>query len=285
MALRKPTRAAWAVNRLARADPGSPGRLAALAAELRAAAEAADGRKLRELSARRGELVDDLASRALAAAGVADPPPALRSEVEDTLTSALADPETAARFASATLTRPAEWSGFAPFTPPDTGETAFASPADAPAENSTAATADPDAAATAGLDAAATAGADGEPAATEAASPARPGAPPARSGTARPRKAAPRRAEQAPGRAGVPDELAARRRKAADDAERMMASAAQAATAAVTREEELEAEVRDLEERLTRARAELATARTRARRAESAERKARQRLGQHSHPG
>ncbi|MBO0806417.1 MAG: hypothetical protein J2P25_25490, partial [Nocardiopsaceae bacterium] len=30
-ALRKPTRAAWAVNRLARADPGAPERLATLA--------------------------------------------------------------------------------------------------------------------------------------------------------------------------------------------------------------------------------------------------------------
>jgi hypothetical protein len=217
MALRKPTRAAWVVNRLARADPGSPGRLAALAAELRAAAEAADGRKLRELSARRGELVDDLASRALAAAGVADPPPALRSEVEDTLTSALADPETADRFASATLTRAAEWSGFAPFTPPPAATPAPAPPPEVPAPTP----------------------------------------------------------ETVP---EVPDQLAARRRKSTDDAERIVASAAQAASAAVTREEELEAEVRDLEERLTRARADLATARTRARRAESAERKARQRL-------
>jgi Lon protease-like protein len=36
-ALRKPTRAAWVVNRLARADPGAPARLAALGAALRAA--------------------------------------------------------------------------------------------------------------------------------------------------------------------------------------------------------------------------------------------------------
>src|SRR5262249_24625046 len=44
-ALRKPTRAAWVANRLARTDPAAPERLAALAAGLRAAAEAKDGRK------------------------------------------------------------------------------------------------------------------------------------------------------------------------------------------------------------------------------------------------
>ena len=50
------------------------------------------------------------------------------------------------------------------------------------------------------------------------------------------------------------------------------------AAAAVGVEDRLEAEVRDLEERLTRARADLADARLRARSAEAAERKARQTL-------
>jgi hypothetical protein len=54
---------------------------------------------------------------------------------------------------------------------------------------------------------------------------------------------------------------------------------AAAATAVVAEvEDRLEAEVRDLEERLTKARADLADARLRARRAEAAERKARQTL-------
>ena len=100
------------VNRLARADPGAPPKLAELAAALRAAQQARDGPRLRELSAARGALVDALTAQALAAAGVADPPPALRLEVSQTLTAALADPEAAAAFAAGTLTRAVQWSGF-----------------------------------------------------------------------------------------------------------------------------------------------------------------------------
>jgi hypothetical protein len=47
----------------------------------------------------------------------------------------------------------------------------------------------------------------------------------------------------------------------------------------VTAEDRLEAEVRDLEQRLTQARADLAASRMRARHAEAAERRARQALG------
>jgi hypothetical protein len=50
-ALRKPTRPAWVLNTLVRASPDVPGRLAELASSLRSAAEAADGARLRELSA------------------------------------------------------------------------------------------------------------------------------------------------------------------------------------------------------------------------------------------
>ena len=48
-ALRKPTRAAWVVNQLARTGPDAAVRMAALAADLRAAEQAGDGRRLREL--------------------------------------------------------------------------------------------------------------------------------------------------------------------------------------------------------------------------------------------
>ena len=119
-ALRKPTRAAWVLNRLARAVPDAPARLAGLAAAMRGAQRAKDGRRLRELSARRGELIDDLTDRALAAAGVGDPPAGLREDVATTLTAALADPEVAGQFASGTLTRPAQWAGFG--APPPAGE-------------------------------------------------------------------------------------------------------------------------------------------------------------------
>jgi len=63
-----------------------------------------------------------------------------------------------------------------------------------------------------------------------------------------------------------------------------MATAGEAATAAVTEEERLESMVRDLEERLTKARADLSSARLRARRAEAAERKARQALARLPRP-
>ena len=56
------------VNRLARADPGAPPKLAELAAALRAAQEARHGPRLRELSAARGALVDALTAQALAVA-------------------------------------------------------------------------------------------------------------------------------------------------------------------------------------------------------------------------
>ena len=65
--LRKPTRAAWLVNQLVRADPGVPGRLAELGTELRAAAAALDGARIRELSQARRRLVDDLVRESLRA--------------------------------------------------------------------------------------------------------------------------------------------------------------------------------------------------------------------------
>jgi hypothetical protein len=267
-ALRKPTRAAWVVNRLARADPGAPRRLADLAAGLRAATEAKDGRRLRELSARRGELVDGLTARALDAAGVADPPAGLREDVAATLTAALADPETAARFADGTLIRAAEWAGFGLLPSPEAAEDTVPANADG---------------------AALPEDAHGEAAAEapvpDAAAPAEPAAA-AEERIPLPRAqrrlhavpSTPSQTATPPGRAQASDESAARRRKAIDDAERMVASAAEAAAAAVTEEERLEDTVRDLEEQLTIARAELSVARMRARRAETAERKARQYL-------
>ncbi|HTR93555.1 MAG TPA: hypothetical protein VMI73_17635 [Trebonia sp.] len=111
-ALRRPTRAAWVVNHLARSDPSAPAKLAELATALRAAQQAGHGPRLRELSAARGALVDALTTQALSLAGVADAPPSLRAEVTDTLTAAVADPGVAAGFASGTLTRAMQWSGF-----------------------------------------------------------------------------------------------------------------------------------------------------------------------------
>lgn len=299
-ALRKPTRAAWVVNQLARADPGAPGRLASLAANLRAAEQARDGRKLRELSASRGPLVDALTGQALEAAGVPDPPSGLREEIAATLTAAIADPEVAAEFAAGTLTRAAQWAGF--------GLASFAgtAPADAPGQGEVSGSRERAGGGTA-ADRSSHGAAPGESDAGEAparqapagrrlrAVPSPAGSSPARSGAGDSARASAgsRRAvrgrlteeEQARRTRAEQERLAeeaarraAQRREAFEDAERTVASTAAAATEAVAAEDQLEAEVRDLEQRLTRARAELASTRMRARRAEVAERRARQTL-------
>jgi hypothetical protein len=270
-ALRKPTRAAWLVNRLARADPDAPARLAALAADLRAAERAKDGPRLRELSAARGSLLDALTAQALAAggSGAPDPPPTLRAEVTATLTAALADPETAAGFAAGTLTKAAQWSGFgyAGLSPAD--DSAPDGPASPDGGRSPAAF-DP-----APVDIA-TQRSRRTRTATNSGRVGR-GAPVSAPDDQSAAMAAQeqRRADEER-RAQEAAERAARAREKYEDAERTLAHASTAAAAAATVEDRLEAEVRQLEERLTRAREELATARLRARRAEAAERRAQQ---------
>src|SRR5690349_22733350 len=90
-ALRKPTRSAWVVNRLVRSDPEVRTRLGRLAADLR---EASAGGRLRELTAARSKLVDELTRAALD--GLPAPPASLREEVTATLDAAIADPDVAA---------------------------------------------------------------------------------------------------------------------------------------------------------------------------------------------
>jgi hypothetical protein len=111
-ALRRPTRAAWVVNQLARADPDAVARLGRLGDELRAAESALDGGKLRELSQTRRKLLGQLARQALDGAGVTDPPDALLQEVTGTLSAALADPEVAARVGQGQLAKSVQPAGF-----------------------------------------------------------------------------------------------------------------------------------------------------------------------------
>jgi hypothetical protein len=111
-ALRRPTRAAWVVNRLARADPDAIDRLSGLGDELRAAEQALDGGQLRELSQTRRELLAELTRQALDDAGVADPPDALVQEVTGTLGAAVADPQVAAQVARAQLAKAVQPAGF-----------------------------------------------------------------------------------------------------------------------------------------------------------------------------
>jgi len=111
-ALRKPTRSAWVVNRLVRSDPKVRSRLDRLAADLR---EASGGSRLRELTAARSSLVDELTRVALEA--LPAPPAALREEVTATFDAAIADPEVAASLG--TLVRAARYAGFGGFAPAD----------------------------------------------------------------------------------------------------------------------------------------------------------------------
>jgi hypothetical protein len=113
--LRKPTRSAWLVNRLVRADPEVTGQIAALAADLRDAERTMDGARIRELSAARRRLVDDLTAQALAP--LKTPPFAMREEVLATFDAALADPDIAASLG--TLVRAAHWAGFGLAPAPD----------------------------------------------------------------------------------------------------------------------------------------------------------------------
>jgi hypothetical protein len=131
-ALRKPTRSAWVVNRLVRADPQVCSRLAAMAAELRDSARSAA--RIRELTEARSRLVDELTRQALDVAGLDAPAASLREEVTRTLDAAIADPQVAANLG--TLVRAANWAGFgldlaAPLPPPPPAKPKARAPAEA----------------------------------------------------------------------------------------------------------------------------------------------------------
>jgi len=277
-ALRKPTRAAWVVNRLAHAEPGVAASLADLAAGLRAAEEARDGPRLRDLSSRRQALIDSLAQRALALAGQADPPPGLRAEVTATLAAALASQEVADQLGAGILTHAESWSGFGlasqltfseddlaaqgePEAAPDAGE-ATAAPVPLPPQA-------PRGLAPQRARASARLAGTTEPAASPAPAPA-----PAPATGAVPSSAQ----AKAPAESGHAARRALPPGPSVDEAERLVATAAAVSAQAAAEEERLEVWVRDLERQLTKARAELANARLRARHTETAERKARQAL-------
>ncbi|MDT4975901.1 MAG: hypothetical protein QOG98_1659 [Pseudonocardiales bacterium] len=116
-ALRRPTKAAWLINRLVRADPDVASGLAELAKKLRDAQRTLDGAKLRELTQQRRKLIDRAIRQAFNLSGQAESAAALRQEVASTLEAALADPDVADQLATGTLVRSAEWSGFGDSTP------------------------------------------------------------------------------------------------------------------------------------------------------------------------
>ncbi|GGM56304.1 hypothetical protein GCM10012275_29240 [Longimycelium tulufanense] len=105
--LRKPTRAAWAVNLLARQRGDLLDRLLTLGEELRAAQQELRGEALRRLNRQRHEVLSGLTRQARQLAADAGHPlsgDAVR-QVEQTLTAALADPDAAAGVRSGRLDR------------------------------------------------------------------------------------------------------------------------------------------------------------------------------------
>jgi hypothetical protein len=112
-AARKPTTAAWVVNRLALRDQDVRTRLAGLGERLKDAHAAMDGDRIRALSAEQRRLVDDVTRAAFEEAELADPSAALRDDVTGTLQAAIADPDVASRLGR--LTKAEQWSGFGEF--------------------------------------------------------------------------------------------------------------------------------------------------------------------------
>ena len=110
-ALRRPSVAAWVVNRLATEDVELLESLLSLGPELAEAQAAGSGDLLRELGAQRRSLVEAITDRAVVLAGrtVA---PAVRAEVSGTLEAALADPHTAQAVRSGRLVRALSYAGF-----------------------------------------------------------------------------------------------------------------------------------------------------------------------------
>lgn len=111
-ALRKPTRAAWTLNHLARSAGAELAELFELGDALRGAQTSLDGPALRALSAQRRQVVDALVDQALRATGQAGAAEGLRAEVRSTLEAALVDTEVRADMRAGVLVRAAQFVGF-----------------------------------------------------------------------------------------------------------------------------------------------------------------------------
>ena len=114
--LRRPTRAAWLANLLARERPDQLDGLLALAGDLASAQRTLDGGALRALSAQRNRLVTVMAregGRLAAQAGDSATESVVR-DLAGILEAALADPAVADEVRSGRLTRTVSYSGFGP---------------------------------------------------------------------------------------------------------------------------------------------------------------------------
>ncbi|ADU01642.1 hypothetical protein Mspyr1_51140 [Mycolicibacterium gilvum Spyr1] len=109
---RKPTTAAWLVNRLALTGDARS-ELEDLRSRLRDAHSVMDGDAIRALTAEQRTLVERLTRTAFREGEVASPSASLHDDVTATLQAAIADPDVAARLGR--LTKAEQWSGFGDF--------------------------------------------------------------------------------------------------------------------------------------------------------------------------
>jgi DNA repair exonuclease SbcCD ATPase subunit len=114
--LRKPTRSAWLVNLVARAEPNQVAELRELGPALQQAQQQMAGDELRRLSRQRRTMIDSLARRAaeLGAEHGYDPPDSAVQEVSQTLQAALADPAVADVVLAGRLHQAVTYGGFGP---------------------------------------------------------------------------------------------------------------------------------------------------------------------------
>ena len=115
-ALRKPTTTAWLANQLAREHSDTIDELVGLGEQMRAATDSRDGDRLRDLAARRKELVDDLLTAAAAKAraanyGMSDD---VSSGLGETFHAAVADPDAGAELRAGRLSKALQNVGFGP---------------------------------------------------------------------------------------------------------------------------------------------------------------------------
>lgn len=111
MALRKPSKSASLLNRLAAARPDKIVELLDLGIDFHRAQGDPDPDRLYELTVRRRRLVAGLAGLATTASGEPAPTPAVHEEMVGTLNAAMADEGAGARLARGELIAAIEWSG------------------------------------------------------------------------------------------------------------------------------------------------------------------------------
>ena len=114
--LRRPTRSAWLLNLLAREEPDQIESLLEIGAALADAQRLRSGADLRRLAADRRTAVEAATRRAVAIGAAHDhtATEATTTEINQTLTAALADPEVAETLRAGELTQAASYGGFGP---------------------------------------------------------------------------------------------------------------------------------------------------------------------------